>query len=186
MAGATAQSAAAQSSRGSVRRAVVIGNLLVKVDHKHAGTGWPETGQPCPDWVRVAAVRRTALVLALAAALVAGCGGGDEEGGSGSEDGANTNEALACVQDAGLKALATAGDEPLGITGALRISVPPENRITADFFEDADQASDYADGQAAFLEPTGGVSEVVGETVVVGTARAGSDRELALVKGCVN
>ena len=126
------------------------------------------------------------MLLALAAlALVAGCGGGDEEGGEEPEDGASTNEALACVQDAGLKALATGGDEPLGITGALRISVPPENRITVDFFEDAEQASSYAEGQAAFLEPTGGVSEVVDETVVVGTARAGADRELALVKGCI-
>ena len=169
-----------------MRRAVVIGNLLVKLTTSIPVRGGPRRANLGPDWVRVAAVRRTALVLALAAALVAGCGGGDEEGGSSSEDGASTNEALACVQDAGLKALATAGDEPLGITGALRISVPPENRITVDFFEDAGQASDYAEGQAAFLEPTGGVSEVVGETVVVGTARAGSDRELALVKGCVD
>ena len=71
-------------------------------------------------------------------------------GGGGHERG------LACVQDEGLKALATGGDEPLGITGALRISVPPENRITVDFFEDAEQASDYAASQAVFLEPTGG------------------------------
>lgn len=130
--------------------------------------------------MRVGRSRWLPLILALGAA--AGCGGDDE---SDEPAEAGTNEALACVQDAGLKALATAGDEPLGITGALRISVPPENRITVDFFEDVGHASDYAEGQAAFLEPTGGVSEVVNETVVVGTARAGSDRELALVKGCV-
>ena len=123
------------------------------------------------------------LASALSALALAGCGG--DGGGDDEPTEANTNEALACVQDAGLKALATAGDEPLGITGALRISVPPENRITVDFFEDADQASDYAEGQTVSLQPTGGVSEVVNETVVVGTAMAGSDRQLALVKGCI-
>ncbi len=124
-----------------------------------------------------------ALVLpALAALAIAGCGGDDE----GEEpEAASTNEALACVQDEGLKAIATGGDEPLGITGALRISVPPENRITVDFFEDAEQASSYAEGQAAFLEPTGGSSEVVNETVVVGAARAGAEGELAQVRGCI-
>ena len=122
------------------------------------------------------------LLPALAALAIAGCGGGDE----GEEpEAASTNEALACVQDAGLNAIATGGDEPLGITGALRISVPPENRITVDFFEDAEQASSYADGQASFLGPTGGSSEVVNETVVVGAARAGAEGELAQVKGCL-
>ena len=127
---------------------------------------------------------RPSLIACALTVLIAGCGGGDDDSGGEPEE-AGTNEALACVQDEGLKALATGGDEPLGITGALRISVPPENRITVDFFEDAAQASDYAASQAAFLEPTGGVSEIVSETVVVGTARAGADRELALVRECV-
>ena len=128
-------------------------------------------------------VHASPLAIALSALALAGCGGDDGEDGEPEQP--STNEALACVQDAGLKALATAGDEPLGITGSLRISVPPENRITVDFFGDPEQAADYAAGQAAFLEPTGGASEVVGESVVVGTARAGTDRELALVKGCI-
>ena len=122
------------------------------------------------------------LLPALAALAIAGCGGGDEDE---EPEAASTNEALACVQDAGLKAIATGGDEPLGITGALRISVPPENRITVDFFEDAGQASSDAEGQASFLEPTGGSSEVVNETVVIGAARAGAEGELAQVKGCI-
>ena len=100
-------------------------------------------------------VHASPLAIALSALALAGCGGDD--GGDGEPEQASTNEALACVQDAGLKALATAGDEPLGITGSLRISVPPENRITVDFFGDPEQAADYAAGQAAFLEPTGGV-----------------------------
>lgn len=124
-----------------------------------------------------------ATALSALALALAGCGGGDDGGEEPTE--ASTNEPLACVQDAGLKALATAGDEPLGITGSIRVSVPPENRIAVDFFEDPEQASSYAQGQAALLEPTGGISEVVNETVVVGTDRAGSDRELALVKGCI-
>ena len=128
--------------------------------------------------------RAVAVSAALALALaLAGCGGGEEEDAE--QEAAGTNEALACVQDAGLKAIATAGDEPLGITGALRVNLPPENRITVDFFEDAEQASSYSDGQAAFLEPTGGSSEVIGGDVVVGVARAGADRELARVEGCV-
>ena len=126
--------------------------------------------------------RSVALGAALALALASGCGG-DDDGDQAEE--ASTNDALACVQDAGLKAIATAGDEPLGITGALRISVPPENRITVDFFSDSEQADSYSEGQAAFLEPTGGTSEVVDETVVVGTARAGADDELARVKRCI-
>jgi hypothetical protein len=126
---------------------------------------------------------RPALALALVSLALAGCGGGD--GGDGETEEASTNDALACVQDAGLKAVATGGDEPLGITGALLISVPPDNRITVDFFADAEQASDYAESQATFLEPTGGTSEVVGETVVVGSARAGAAGELARVRGCI-
>jgi hypothetical protein len=125
--------------------------------------------------------RVAGIAIAAIALAAAGCGGDDSD----EPEEASTNEALACVQDAGLKALATGGDEPLGITGALRISVPPDNRITVDFFEDAEQASSYADGQSAFLEPAGGSSVVVGETVVVGAARAGAEGELAQVKGCI-
>lgn len=125
--------------------------------------------------------RRAAIALAALALAGAGCGGDD---GSDEPDETSTNDALACVQDQGLKALATAGDEPLGITGSLRISLPG-NTITVDFFDDAEQARTYAEGQAAFLEPSGGTSEVVNGTVVMGTARAGADRELARVKGCV-
>jgi hypothetical protein len=126
--------------------------------------------------------RRAGIVLAAAALAATGCGGDDD---SGESEEASTNDALACVQDAGLKALATEGDEPLGITGALRISLPPENRITVDFFGDAGQAQTYSEGQAAFLEPTGGSSEVAGETVVVGVLRGGAQQELAQVKRCV-
>jgi hypothetical protein len=126
--------------------------------------------------------RRAGIVLAAVALAATGCGGDD---GSGDSEEASTNEELACVQDAGLKALATDGDEPLGITGALRISLPPENRMTVDFFSEADQARTYSEGQAAFLEPTGGSSEVVGETVVIGVLRGGAQEELAQVKGCV-
>jgi len=128
--------------------------------------------------------RGAAWIAALALApAAAGCGG---DGGGGEEpEQDETNAALACVQDAGLKAIATAGDEPLGITGALRISLPPDNRITVDFFEDAEQAGTYSDGQAAFLEATGGSSQVVDGTVVIGTARPGAERESARVKGCI-
>jgi hypothetical protein len=125
--------------------------------------------------------RRAGIAIAALALAAAGCGGDDDD----APEEATTNDALACVQDEGLKAIATAGDEPLGITGSLRVSLPPDNRITVDFFDDAEQASTYAEGQAALLQPTGGTSEVVNETVVVGSARAGADEELARVKGCI-
>lgn len=122
------------------------------------------------------------IALAALALAVGGCGGDEED----APDEVSTNDALACVQDQGLKAVATAGDEPLGITGSLRVSLPPENRITVDFFDDAEQASDYSAGQAAFLDPSGGSSELVGETVVIGALRAGAADELESVKRCVS
>jgi hypothetical protein len=129
-------------------------------------------------------MRRAAPIALAALAVAAGCGGGDSDDGEGAE--APTNDALACVQDEGLKAIATGGDEPLGITGGLRVSLPPGNRITVDFFDDPERAAEYSAGQSAFLGAAGGSSEVVGETAVVGVQRAGAGEELARVKGCID
>jgi hypothetical protein len=119
--------------------------------------------------------------IALAALALAGTGCGGDDGSD--EPEVNINDVLACVQDQGLKAIATAGDEPLGITESLRISLPPDNRITVDFFSEADQAEAYAE----FLRPGPGRKyEVVGNTIAIGSLRGDAAEELAHVKGCID
>lgn len=122
----------------------------------------------------------SAAAAVLAGSVAAGCGGDD------APPERDVNAVLACIQDAGLKSVATAGDEPLGITAAIQVSVPPDNRITVDFFDDAERAQTYSDGQGEFLSgSTGGSSEVVDETVVVASAGPGAEPQVAAVEGCV-
>ena len=118
----------------------------------------------------IAVLAATALAVALS-----GCGGG-----------ADTPDSLVtCVEDAGLNAETVSGDEAVGITGAVQVDLPPRNRVIASFFEDADRAGEYSDGQSAFLSATGGGSEVVADTVVVGYLRPDAKDEMETVAGCV-
>jgi hypothetical protein len=125
------------------------------------------------------------LAIAAVGALAAGCGGDDDgDGGAG-----DTPEAiLACVEDAGLTGTTQPerpNDQLIGRTGGVEINVPPNNRIVVNLFESGDEATEHADGEAAFLSPTGGTSEVVGETAVVGVLRRGAEDDFETVKGCV-
>jgi hypothetical protein len=55
-----------------------------------------------------------------------------------------------------------------------------------DFFEDAERARTYSDGQNTYLAgATGGSSEVTGETVVIAAAGPGAEAPIAQVKGCI-
>jgi hypothetical protein len=124
-----------------------------------------------------------ALAAFAVAAAIAGCGGG----GGDEPSGPDPNAVLACAQDAGLRGVATGADTELGTSGGLRLSVPPHNRIVVDFFDDADVAAGYAEGQGAFLGGAGGggSSEVVAGTVVISTAGPGAAKQVVVVRGCI-
>jgi hypothetical protein len=119
----------------------------------------------------------SALAGVVSAAALAACGGG----GGGGPSGPDRNEVLACAQDAGLRGVATGGDEALGTSGGLRLNVSADNRIVVDFFDHADAAQSYSDGQGAFLGGAGGggSSEVVDETAVIGTFGPGAADQVA-------
>lgn len=126
---------------------------------------------------------RLIVGLALVAiGAMAGCGGDDDDGngGGGGED------ALACIQDAGLTASASPGDSAIGSTSTITVPVPPDNQIIVNSFEDEAAAEDFSEGEGAFLEGAGagGSSEVVGSDVV-GVARSGAEDEVETVKGCL-
>ena len=125
---------------------------------------------------------RTAVLAAVVVVVpLSGCGDGDD-----SPDAAQTPKALvSCIEDAELEAETTPGDRAVGITGAVRVDLPPRNRVIADFFEDPNRAREYSNGQDAFLSATGGGSEVVADTVVVGYLRPGAKDETKTVVGCV-
>ena len=99
--------------------------------------------------------------------------------------GAAPDAVLSCLEDAGLSATSQPGDDALGVVGQVQVDVGPQNRIIVDFFEDPADAKDYSEGQATFLGPSGGSSEVLADTVVVGVARPGAEEELSTVEGCV-
>jgi hypothetical protein len=123
--------------------------------------------------------------LAVGAVIaIAGCGGDDNGNGNGDGGG---EDALACIQDAGLTVNEAPGDPAVDSTSTITVEVPPNNRIIVNTFGDEAAAEDYSEGQAAFLEGAGagGSSEVVGSSVV-GVARGGAEEELDTVKGCLD
>jgi hypothetical protein len=126
------------------------------------------------------ASRLSVCILAAIALSLVGCGGGDDA------ESATPEEITACAEDAGLSATTRPGDAEVGITGSVEVEVSPENKIIVDLFDDADRASEYNDGQEAFLSATGGSSEVIGETAVIGVLRPGAEDDLETIKGCVD
>lgn len=125
-----------------------------------------------------------ALAALAATAALAGCGGG---GGSEEPSAPDPNQVLACVQDAGVRGVATGADEALGTSGGLRLNVAPNDHILVDFFDDPAVARSYSESQGPFIGGSGGngSSEVVGGTVVVAASSAGIEKQVAVVKGCI-
>ena len=130
---------------------------------------------------------KSRLIVGLAVVAVgalAGCGGDDDDNGSG--DG-GSEDPLACIQDAGLTATSGPGDTATETTSTITVEIPPDNQIIVNLFEDESRAEEYSEGQSTFLEGAGagGSSEVVGSSVV-GVARSGAEEELDTVKGCLD
>lgn len=125
-----------------------------------------------------------AVAIAALGALAAGCGDDDDNGGNGDGGSATPEAIVACVEDAGLTATTRQADPRIGITGGASITLSGDGQIIVDLFDDSERATEYSDGQAAFLSPTGGKSEVFGETAVIGQRKA-DEAEVETVKGCL-
>jgi hypothetical protein len=130
---------------------------------------------------------RARALTVVALATLAGCGGGGN-GGGGGPGGPDANQVLACVQDHGLRGVASGADTQLGTSAGLRINAPSGTQIQVDFFDDPDAAQTYSEAEGTFLGGAGGqgTSEVVDESVVVSANSGDAADQVAIVKGCIS
>lgn len=125
------------------------------------------------------------LALAVVAAALAGCGGGDEET-SGS---ASPEDALACIQDGGLDATLQTVDDPVDgdPTAAVSVTTGRPGSIDVSFFEDAGDAQAFTDlqDQAASAGLNSNDTQVVGTTAVSVYGDNVDAEDLDTVTGCL-
>jgi hypothetical protein len=100
----------------------------------------------------------------------------------------------ACIEEAGLpvETSQVRGGEGIGVEETLKVTLAGNreegrpNGIVITFFENEEDAAEYADSDQTFLEGAGagGSAEQHG-SIVVSVARSGNEKELEQVQGCV-
>ena len=127
-------------------------------------------------------MRRALLPPLVAALFIAGCGGGDDDGGS---DVASIDDAEQCIKDEGLDVNRGPAFEAAGNTGSLQVVLAEDrNAINVNYYDNEDDAENGEEDAKLFTDQGGGEVKRRGN-VVYSVVRKGSEDEFQKVEDCL-